>query len=173
MFTLQRTGRVRVFASAGLEAGDFRSIAHDLGVVPLRARKIGFVAGRQLENRQRIETRWNGKESEITGEPGDWMVTSLSPAREVLRDAEAHVNTYAIRPTRFGELYEPCAGQTEFGAVFRAKGLVEAIYLSGGFEIKAPWGEMQRADDGYLLLNGNEVYGNHRDTFEATYEVVH
>ena len=87
-------------------------------------------------------------------------------------DAEGSVNTYAIKPEKFTQLYEPAAGVTEYGSVFRARGVVEALFLSGGFEIKAPWGETQRAKAGYLLLNGDEVYGNNRDVFDATYAVL-
>ena len=88
-----------------------------------------------------------------------------------MRDAEGHVNTYSIKAERFAELYEQTTGHTEFGAVFRAKGVVEALFLSGGFEIKAPWGETQRAEAGYLVLNGSEVYGNTREVFERSYAV--
>jgi hypothetical protein len=36
----------------------------------------------------------------------------------------------------------------------------------------APWGERQTGADGYLLMNGEEVYGAGTDAFEKTYEVV-
>ena len=39
-------------------------------------------------------------------------------------------------------------------------------------EAVAPWGERQTAPDGYLILSGRQVYGNHAETFAATYEVV-
>ena len=176
MFTLERKGffrrTVRLKSLERLDADDFRKLAGMLRVSPIKARKTGRVAARKAESRQHLETRWNGKESEITAESGDWIVTTLSPASEVLRDREGQANTYAIKPEKFSELYEPATGETEFGAVFRAKGVVEALFLSGGFEIKAPWGETQSAPSGYLLLNGSEVYGNNRDTFEATYAVV-
>jgi len=99
-------------------------------------------------------------------------VTTLSPTAEVLRDGCGQVNSYAIKAQRLDELYVATAEENQFGRVYCAKGVVEALYLSGGFEIVAPWGEIQRADTGYLLLNGNEVYGNNRDTFEATYAVL-
>jgi len=176
MLTLQRRGffrrKVALKALDGLKADDFRKLAGMLGVSPIKARKIGYVAAKKAEKRQVIETRWNGKETQITAEPGDWIVTTLSPAAKVLLDAEGSVNTYAIKPEKFTQLYEPAAGVTEYGSVFRAKGVVEALFLSGGFEIKAPWGETQRAKAGYLLLNGDEVYGNNRDVFDATYAVL-
>jgi hypothetical protein len=176
MFTLQQTGNrsrdFRLIAHERLDADDFNTVADSVSQIPLAARKIGLVAARKAEQRQRIVTRWNGKESENVAEPGDWIVTSLSGSGDVLVDIEGRPNTYAIKPRRFAELYEPAAGKTEFGAKFRAKGLVKAIRLSGGFEIEAPWGERQRSADGYLLLNGTEVYGNARETFEATYELT-
>jgi hypothetical protein len=49
---------------------------------------------------------------------------------------------------------------------------VDALHLSGGFDIVAPWGERQTAPDGYLILSGRQVYGNNAETFAATYEVV-
>ena len=69
-------------------------------------------------------------------------------------------------------LYEPTEGRNDFGAIYRAKGVVSAIRLTGGFDIAAPWGERQQAPAGYLILNGAEVYGNNAETFEATYELV-
>jgi hypothetical protein len=44
--------------------------------------------------------------------------------------------------------------------------------MPAGFDIMAPWGERQVGEQGYLILNGGEVYGNNTDTFEATYELV-
>src|SRR4029077_20828646 len=98
-------------------------------VGPIRARKIGLVAARLAMTPERIETRWNGKESEIVAEPGDWVATSLSPTGESLRDTEGHLNIYAIKAGRFSDLYEPAeiaqppsSGASKSGAVFRPKG---------------------------------------------------
>jgi hypothetical protein len=176
MFILERRGlfgrKPRLKSARRLDVDDFRALCEMLRKSPIRARKIGYVAARRAQMRQHFETHWNGKESEITAEIGDWIVTTLSPAGAPMRDAEGHLNTYAIKPERFNELYEATDTETEFGRVYRAKGVVEALFLSGGFEIEAPWGEKQSANAGYLLLSGNEVYGNNRDTFEATYAVM-
>ena len=72
----------------------------------------------------------------------------------------------------FPTLYDSAVGENEFGRFFRAKNMVDALFLSGGFEILAPWGQGQTADSGYLLFNGEEVYGNNATTFEETYEIV-
>lgn len=173
MFNLQRTGflgnRRRLVADERLSKADFRNIADQIGVMPITARKVGFVAARRATQVERVETLWNGKETCNSASPGDWIATNLSPRREVLRDKSGHPNTYVIRSERFAALYEPEMGETEFGRMYRPKGAVEAIHLSGGFEILAPWGQTQHSHDGYLLLSGSEVYGNDKETFKATY----
>ena len=82
------------------------------------------------------------------------------------------MNIYVILAERFADLYEPASEESEHGAVHRAKGVVSAIPFPGGLDIAAPWGERQTASEGYLLCNGQEVYGSSKDAFEATYEVV-
>lgn len=176
MFKLERRGffrrTTRLVADVRLSSADFRRIGDELGTRPFCARKIGHVAAERATAPTRIETRWNGKESVVDVAPGDWIVTNLTPTAAVLRDRDGHANTYAIKPDRFADLYEPDGRQSEFGAVYRAKGVVEALALSGGFDIEAPWGERQQAAAGYLVLNGPDVYGNNKETFEATYEVL-
>ena len=137
MFKLERKGffrsAFRLTSKDLLTPDDFRVVATRLGRQPMKARKIGRVAARKAEVQRRIETLWNGKESENVAEAGDWIVTSLTLDGSVLRDNEGHVNTYVIKPEKFSELYEPMSGMTEFGTVFRPKGVVEALLLSGGF----------------------------------------
>ena len=165
-------GKARLTATEKLSAKDFDAIAAELGVTPMRARKIGFVAARKAIERTTIETRWNGKESTITAEPGDWIVTNMSPKRELMRDGDGHLNVYAIRADKFSKLYKRDKGMTDEGAIFSAISTVEALFFSGGFEILAPWSATQRSDAGYILKNGDEVYGNAKETFEETYDEV-
>ena len=173
MFKIERTARGdRLEADAVLMPSDFQSIANKLGHPPLRARKIGYVAARRAEKREAVETRWNGKETTNTARVGDFIVTNLSPQRIPLRDGEGHVNVYVILAERFADLYEPASGESEHGAVHRAKGIVSALPLPGGLDIAAPWGERQTASAGYLLLSSEEVYGSSKETFEATYELL-
>jgi hypothetical protein len=176
MFTIERTGffcrRYRLVAPAKLTDKEFREVASNLSQPVLRARKIGFVAGREAVREEAVVTRWNGQETTNTAKPGDWVVTNLSPDRKVLRDGSGNANTYVIKADRFPTLYDPATGSNEFGQLFKAKGHVEAVFLSGGFDIAAPWGQRQVSRAGYLVLNGDEVYGNHKETFETTYEVV-
>ena len=49
----------------------------------------------------------------------------------------------------------------------------EAIFLAGGFELFAPWGQKQTVAAGHLVLNAGEVYGNNAETFEATHKVLY
>jgi hypothetical protein len=173
MFKIHCTARGdRLEADAVLTPADFQRIAEDLGRPPLRARKIGFVAARRAERSEVVETHWNGKETSNTARTGDFIVTNLSPQRIPWRDADGHLNAYVISADRFPSLYEPAAGRSEHGAVYRATGLVSAIPLPGGLDIAAPWGERQTTAAGYLLCNDQEVYGSSAEAFEGTYEVV-
>ncbi len=162
----------RVVSESSLGVSEFRQIAADLGVALKRARKTGLVAAREALGDEHIETHWNGKETEARAAAGDWIVTALGSDLAPLRDVDGRKNVYVIKPGRFAELYEPAGVSTPEGGAYRPRGVVEALRVTGGFEIRAPWGETQRATDGWLLLNGGEVYGNHRDTFAATYEIL-
>jgi hypothetical protein len=173
MHEIDRTGgKARLRADAVLTAGDFARIAEELGQTSVRARKIGYVAACKATSDETVETRSNGKETTNIARPGDFIVTNLSPQRQPLVDREGHMNVYVIAAERFAGLYESTSETSEHGAIYRAKGVVFALPLPGGLDILAPWGERQRADDGYLLLNGDEVYASSRDAFDATYEAV-
>lgn len=175
MFQLSRQGlfrqRIRLTASDPLTDSDFLAIARDLGTQPRHAKKVGFVAARVASSREVVTTRWNGIETVATAEPGAWIATTVKSDGTPIRDRDGRVNTYVIKDGRFRELYAPTGKSSDHGDVYRPLGKVEAIYLSGGFEIRAPWGQTQVADVGYLLLSGNEVYGNHKDTFERSYRL--
>ncbi|MGD9803466.1 MAG: hypothetical protein AB7E81_23640 [Hyphomicrobiaceae bacterium] len=164
----------RIISQDGLSIDEFRALARDLGADIKQAWKITRVAARQATRTEHVETRWNGKETEGEAFPGDWIVTALAADGTPLKDGDGHLNVYVIKADRFASLYELLPGTLDppNGAIFRACGTVEAIRVTGGFEIKAPWGEMQRADDGWLLLSDSQVYGNHHDTFAETYQVL-
>lgn len=176
MYSLRRDGpapgNVRLLAPSRLTPVDFEALTRELGVVPIKAKKIGLVSARRAEHRQSVETRWNGAETVSVAEPGDSIVANMDAGGAILRDRDGHPNLYVIRAARFPELYEPAEGETEFGQVYRPRGVVEAIHLPGGFEIMAPWGEIQRAGAGYLIRNGEEIYGNQKETFERTYAIT-
>lgn len=165
-------GTIDLIAEAMLTPADFDRIRTAVGATAVRARRVGLVAARQATAEQEVVTRWNGVESKNKASPGDWIVTNMSLARDVLTDSQGSVNTYVIRADKFPALYDPDSGETKFGAVFKSKSVVDAIRLPGSFRLMAPWGRMQSGASGYLIRNGDEVYGNNLDTFEATYEII-
>ena len=151
----------------------FYALAQARGLTPFTARKTAPIAAKRLNRETRVETRWNGAETEKTAEPGDWLVTALDANGAPLRDAAGALNQYAVGDSGFHDRYRPGeAGGlalTPWGRVYIPDTAVTALFLEDGFEIAAPWGERQRADRGYLILSRGKVYGNHADTFEATY----
>ena len=176
-FVIERTGpaprRNRLVASEALTEQDFHEIAAELNQPIVKARKIGFIAARQVEHEETVVTVWNGRETTNVAEPGDWVVATLSPDRRVLRDGGGNANVHIVKAGRLPVLYEVSRGNNEFGQLFAPKAAVSAVFLSGGFDIAAPWGQRQiSVGPGYLLLNGDEVYGNQKETFEATYQMI-
>jgi hypothetical protein len=176
MFKIESSGifrrKHRLVAPTKLDKDDFKKVAGCIGAKPVKARKIGFGAARRAVRAEVIATQWDGKETTNSAQPGDWIVTNLSPARTVIRDKTGHENIYVIKAENFAGLYDSIIGSNEFGQFYKAKNIVDAVYLSGGFDIFASWGQKQVADVGYLLASGHDVYGNNSDTFNATYEVV-
>ena len=81
----------------------FVQLATARSVTPLRARKIGYVVARQALSHERVETRWNGKETANTAVAGDWIVTNLAADRTPLKDDAGNLNIYVIAAARFGE----------------------------------------------------------------------
>lgn len=96
MFTLTQTGadarHVRLVATAQLNESDFRAIAAKLGVAPFRARKIGAVLARTAKSTQTVVTRWNGKASVNTAQPGNMIVTNLDANLQPLIDGDGNRN---------------------------------------------------------------------------------
>jgi hypothetical protein len=176
MFEIRSSGvrkpKLRLVSDRVLTKADFKKIAKAVGEQPFSAQKIAFIAARAARRTEAVETYWNGKETRNTAKPGDLIVTSLTRRKTVLRDKAGNPNTYVIKEKSFARLYAPVRGKNRMGRFYRAKSIVSAIPLSGGFDILAPWGERERAPKGYLLLNGKEVYGNNAGTFTATYESV-
>lgn len=178
MIRLERTGfafwrKTRLIADERIDVAGFDEVARRLGTTPRRARKSGLVCAREAIATEPVETRWNGQETVNTAQPGDFVVTLLTSVGDVIRDGDGNANTYVVARERFGQLYEPSPHAAVLGeAVYAPKGVVDALELPGGFDIVAPWGEQQTARDGYLLRNGADIYGNNRETFEATYMFI-
>lgn len=173
-FSIEHTGflkrKRRLVANSKLTPADFAAISAALGRTPIKARKTALIAARRAQALREVVTEWKGEVTRNTAKPGDWIATSLNPDRSVMRDSAGKENSYVIAADRFDALYERVPGECEFGAMFRGKPVVEALHLSGGLDITAPWGERQTMTDGYLLKNGEEVYGNERWTFETAYQ---
>lgn len=173
MFRIDQTGPMpgqpRLVANDVLTREDYDVIAAALGTPIFFARKTGLIRARKANAFEQIDTLWNGRESRDIAVPGDFIVTNLSADKDVLRDASGQANIYVVRADAFSSLYEPA---TDFKAdfIYRSRGKVDALFIAGGFDIAAPWGERQVGSVGYLLRNGSDIYGNHKDTFEATYE---
>ena len=175
MYKLARRGFLRktwhLVSNEILSGSDFDALAKQLSVDPLLAQKIGFVAARRAEAVERVETRSDGHETANTANVGDWIVTNMTPHGVALRDASGRLDTYVIRADAFGRLYEAAGRQSEFGALFSAKGTVSAIELPGSFDILAPWKDRQMGRAGFLVRNGEEIYGIEKSIFHRTYDI--
>ena len=68
------------------------------------------------------------------------------------------------------ELFEPTT--TDDALALLGQYGSDAWVLAGGLDIMAPWGERQTIEKGYLLRNGDEIYGNDAKAFRATYEIL-
>ena len=162
----------RLTSTAPLTAEDFERIARELGCD--RRRKIGFVAAVKAATPTRVITYRKGKETENIAQPGDFIVTNLlPPTLEPLINDKGQPDQYVIRAGRFPELYDRLEGkESKFGPIFRAKSIVKAIYFPKGLDLVPPWGGQQVAEEGYLFLNGAEVYGCEAQACHETYERI-
>lgn len=165
----------RIVSARRLDAQGFRETARGLGAGIDRYRKTAKVAAQPAAERQTVITHWNGEETRNIAEPGDMLVTTLNADGSPARDTDGHVNTYVIGAARFEALYRgpgESAPEPTYGALYEARGEIEAFAAPGGFEIMAPWGEMERAASGYIVLNGEDVYGVAGEIFEQTYAKI-
>lgn len=108
---------------------------------------------------QDVVTTINGKEeTRNVANDGDHIITGVKGER------------YVIKAAKFPNLYEQ---DPENPDRYRSKNVVRAIELTEPVEIKAPWGEMQRADAGgricQAVANASDVYLIEKDAFEKTY----
>jgi hypothetical protein len=170
-------GKPRLVSAEKLSAKeDFDHLVRELRVHKseyVKARKVSYVAARQATAVENIETRYDGKESEDTANPGDWIVTNMDTDRRIMKDKQGFVNTYVIRKENFERLYDLDHGEEQpHGRFYKAKGVVHAIEVAGGFDIVAPWGQRQQGPDGFILRNGDDVYGIHRYAFDKIYKIV-
>ncbi len=166
-------------ASEKLSGADFDAIAAAFGRKIQRARKVSMVAARVAREVETIKTEWGTENTTNTAQPGDWIVTNYKlavngSAPKPLLDDQSRLNTYVIKPDVFTQRYKRGLGETPNGPLFVAKDgiLVDAIYV-GRLDIVAPWGERQQIGAAYLLRGGaNDIYGNAKSSFDATYEIL-
>jgi predicted acylesterase/phospholipase RssA len=175
MYVLKHTGFFRkawrLTSTEPLAPSEFDALSNQLSLTPMPAQKIGFVAARQAELVQKIDTHYEGYETTNTANVGDWIVTNMTPGGKALRDASGRLNTYVITADAFERLYEATEGKSEFGHLYSAKGTVLALKLPGSFDILAPWKERQKGKAGYLIRNGEEIYGIEKSVFHRTYDI--
>jgi|GEM_PF-5004367 len=168
----------RVVANRILSADhDFDMLIRDLkefNCIPFKAIKTAPVSARQVQHEEEIVTHFDGLETKNIAEPGDWVVTNMDAGGQIIRDVQCHTNTYIIREDKFSQLYQSGKGVTEFGEIYRPQNeaFIEALYLAGGFDIVAPWGERQRTSTGFLVRKAGEVYGIHSGAFGQTYQRI-
>lgn len=158
-----------------IDEDTFRALATQRRAKIGKYQKTGLVAATEAKERIEIVTYWNGEETRNIAERGDMIVTSLTNDFSILTDDQGQQNTYTMKAGRFAKLYQAsgfASTQNKLGWLYRAKGQVYAFHVPEGFQIKAPWGEMQNADNGYIVLNGSDVYGVHSDVFEETYAEI-
>src|SRR5262249_1345698 len=149
----------------------FEAIARELGQVFHQAVKVGLVTARKAETRQTIKTHTVGHETTNTANVGDWIVTNMTPGGKPLRNAKGQLDTYVIKAESFERLYDAAGRQSELGPLYSPRSTVAALELPGSFDIMAPWKERQRAASGYLIRNGDEVYGVEKSIFHRTYDL--
>jgi hypothetical protein len=165
-----------VAADRPLTDVDFDRIVRELsnyGCEKFQARKISYVSARQAIASEAVETRFNNEEWRDEARPGDWIVTNMGKDRQILLDEQGRANTYVVRKDKFPEIYDRDTSNSPFGEIYRAKGVVDAVFLPGGFHLIAPWGEHQHSSGGYLLRNGSEVYGIDEGMFDRMYQRLH
>ncbi|HEX6000758.1 MAG TPA: patatin-like phospholipase family protein [Hyphomicrobiaceae bacterium] len=171
MYRIERVGFLRkscrLTSDEILTRSDFESIATQLGVLPFQATKVSFVAARQAETPERVDTYSGGDETTNVAGVGDWIVTNMTSESRV---PSGRPDTYVLTAEAFDRLYEPVGRKSEIGPLFHAKGAVRAIELPGSFDILAPWKERQKADTGVLVCSGEEVYGIEKSAFHRTYD---
>ena len=168
-----RNNSEEIATRSPLSAADFFQITRLTGGYTV-LRKVGFAAAVVADKATRVVTYRKGKETDAIAQPGDYIVTNLSPeTRMPLLSNDGHPDQYVIRAGRFDDLYEDYGRKNAaYGRVYKAKSIVKAIYFPNGFDICPPWGGSQVADSGYLFLNGSEVYGCEAEACEQTYQVV-
>jgi hypothetical protein len=130
----------RLTSTAPLSEADFEAIAREVGY-DIR-RKVGLVAATMATEPTTVITYRNGKETENVAQPGDFIVINLLPQNlKPLTNQQGQPDQYVIKADRFAAMYDSFDGKhTEYGAVFKARSVVKAVYFPKGFDLVPPWG---------------------------------
>lgn len=164
----------RLIGSKRLNRQDFEEIANAISQTPKQAKKVGMVAGKMATSETAIETVWESEKTVAQAQTGDWIVTNMKPDRSLLLDSKKQMNRYVISGERFPKLYKRIEGESDNGPLFvvRESVTVDCLHFPAGLDIVAPWGERQQLGSGYLLRNGEDIYGNEARSFEGTYQFI-
>ncbi len=156
--------------------GDFSIIQQQLkymGFEPRRVRKVGLAAARPatVADLECIACD-PGDDQKQKLQPNDWFVVNLDATGRspVLKDGKR--DSYIIDDRKFSDTYEKATGEFEGIEIFRKRAgidVITALPLPGGYDIVQSWGAREPAASGYLLRNGDDVYGIEANVFDATY----
>jgi len=152
---------------------DFEWITRDLdqhGLQRRQARKTGMIRASRAVGGEQIEAHsTDGFQGFSTAQPGEFIATKIDRDLQVVRNPEGKLDQWVIKPERFYELYTPASSTDP--ELFQPKGkVIEVLPFEGGIDIVAAWGEHQAIENGYLVRNGDDVYGVNAAWFHATYD---
>ena len=154
---------------------DFEWITRDLdqhGLQRRQARKIGMIRATRAVGGEQIEAHsTDGFQGFSTAQAGEFIATKIDRDLQIVRNPEGKLDQWVIKPERFYELYTPASATDP--ELFQPKGkVIEVLPFEGGIDIIAAWGEHQAIANGYLVRNGDDVYGIDAATFHSTYDFV-
>lgn len=172
-------GKPRIESHERLTSEHFERIVDELGrrkIQVLRGvRRVGKISARKAEKAEEVKTRCDGPQSNVKARRGDWIATTLDDNLMPILDRQGEKNIYVIKAKLFDILYVQIPnGQPGFYAP-RAVNIADAIEISGGIDIVAPWGDRQRMKECWLVRKSNgtlrheEIYGVAMTHFEITY----
>lgn len=154
---------------------DFEWITRELeqlGMMRRQARKTGLIVAQRAAGGERVEAHGqSGYQGFSIAKPGEFIATKLDRAGEIARNPEGKLDQWVLTEARFYELYTPASAVRSDMYQPRGK-VIEVLPFEGGIDIVAAWGEHQTIDNGYLVRNGDDVYGIDAPSFHDTYDFV-
>lgn len=154
---------------------DFEWITRDLdhhGFARRPAQKTGLVRASRAVGGELVEANgYDGFQSEATAQPGDYIVTKLDRALQAFRNAEGKLDQWVVPPKVFRNSYI-AASPTDTELFRPTERAIEVLPFEGGIDILMPSGDHQSIPNGYLVRNGEHVYGIDAASFHATYDFL-